>query len=226
LEAYQSWRALGPIEPGTLGYEAMTQAYEHFPTFNTGLFGKGLQRVLGDSRAGQWLSDAAKAGPVVRRLGIAGSVLSTGLDAKQLWQDGNPIDAFHRKGAGYVADVARTGFDGSSAAFLVMPTPVTAGAVVVTGAVWAGAEIYQHRKAIGHALQTAGTFAWDHSVPGEIWNNREAIGHALDNGVHVVKAAGTEIHHLIDSGIDTAEHFGSGVAHTAEHTWHDLTSWL
>jgi hypothetical protein len=81
---------------------------------------------------------------MLKRAGVVGGGVSTVLDAKQLVDHGDPRKAFQREGAGYVADVARTGFSASSTAFLVAPNPVTGAAVVGTGVVWAGAEIWDN----------------------------------------------------------------------------------
>ncbi len=81
---------------------------------------------------------------VTRRVGIAGGLYSTATGAWDLYQQGNPIDAFEREGAGYVADVASTAFSASSTAFLIAPNPVTGALVVGTGAVWLGAEVVDH----------------------------------------------------------------------------------
>jgi hypothetical protein len=69
---------------------------------------------------------------------------STISDGMAVYDHGNPISAFERDGAGYVADVARLGFSTSTTAFLVAPNPITGGVVIVTGVVWAGAEVVDH----------------------------------------------------------------------------------
>ncbi len=99
----------------------------------------------------------------MRGLGVAGGAFSTATGAYNLYQQGNPVDAFEREGAGYVADVAETAFSASSTAFLVAPNPVTATLAVTSGVVWAGAEIVDNWDSIsegaGDALDTL-TF-WD-----------------------------------------------------------------
>lgn len=40
-----------------------------------------------------------------------------------LVDQGNPVDAYRREGAAYVADVAGTAFSASTTAFLVAPNP-------------------------------------------------------------------------------------------------------
>jgi len=80
----------------------------------------------------------------MRTLGVVGGVVNTGIGVHDLIQQGNPVEAFKRDGAAYVADVAETAFSASTTAFLVAPNPVTAGLAVGTGLVWAGAEVVDH----------------------------------------------------------------------------------
>lgn len=95
---------------------------------------------------------------LMRGLGVAGGAVSTVSGAYNLYQQGNPVDAFEREGAGYVADVAETAFSASSTAFLVAPNPVTATLAVTSGVVWAGAEIVDNwddiSEGAGEALDT------------------------------------------------------------------------
>lgn len=95
---------------------------------------------------------------LMRGLGVAGGAYSTVSGAYNLYQQGNPVDAFEREGAGYVADVAETAFSASSTAFLVAPNPVTATLAVTSGVVWAGAEIVDNwddiSEGAGEALDT------------------------------------------------------------------------
>lgn len=93
----------------------------------------------------------------MRGLGIVGGVVSTGAGVANLVQQGNPVDAFQREGAGYVADVAETAFSASTTAFLIAPNPVTGALAVGSGLVWAGAEVVDHWDDIS---ETAGK-VWD-----------------------------------------------------------------
>ncbi|HEX5620625.1 MAG TPA: hypothetical protein VFX51_19555 [Solirubrobacteraceae bacterium] len=208
-----SWARVAPSAPGTFTELTAMNALARFPTFNNGLVGRGLARGMSAlprlEGAGSWLSNASRATPIFRRLGIAGGVYSTVTDGYNLIQQGNPVDAFQRDGAGYVADVGRTAFSASTTAFLIAPNPVTGGAVVVSGAVWAGAEIYQHREAIGHAIGTGADWAWDHSAAGVVWNNREEIGQALDSGVDMV---GDGLSTVADTGGDLIDGAGDLVS--------------
>ena len=100
-------------------------------------------RQLANTSYFRWLSNPAVQA-VGRRVSLGLAVVSTIGDAKVVWDHGNPIDAFEREGAGYVADVARLGFSASTTAFLIAPNPITGGIVIVTGVIWAGAEVVDH----------------------------------------------------------------------------------
>lgn len=118
-----------------------------FPTFNTGLVGRGvawgMERVPALASTGRWLASPA-ATTAFRRLGVVGGVVGTGMGVHGLVEQGNPVDAYRREGAGYVADVASTAFSASTTAFMVAPNPVTGALVVGSGLVWAGAEVVDH----------------------------------------------------------------------------------
>ncbi|MDH5522011.1 MAG: hypothetical protein OEZ14_15920, partial [Acidimicrobiia bacterium] len=117
------------------------------PTFNTGLVGRltaaGLNRIPAMAPYGAWLGSPA-ATTFFKRAGVAGGLVGTGLGLYDLYQQGNPIDAFQANPAGYVADVASTAFSASTAAFFLAPSPITAGLVIGTGVVWAGAEVVEN----------------------------------------------------------------------------------
>jgi hypothetical protein len=90
------------------------------------------------------LGTVARTAGAFRALGIVGGVVSTGYSAANVISQGNPIDAFKRNGAGYVADLAEVGFNASLTAAMICPNPVTIGATVITGAVYVGAKVVEH----------------------------------------------------------------------------------
>jgi len=159
-----------------------------FPVFNTGLVGQGLsaglQRVPALAPAGAWLAtDSATL--FFRRAGIVGAVASTGMGLYDLYQQGNPIDAFRADGAGYVADVANTAFSASTAAFLIAPNPVTGALVVGTGLVWAGAEVVDHWDDISSAAGDA--WDWGTGALGGGWDwGTDTLGDVWETGTSVV----------------------------------------
>jgi hypothetical protein len=101
-------------------------------------------RVAGASRLGAFASGAGAALRTAgwwRATGIAGGLVSTGIGIIDVAQEGNPVAAFKRDGAGYVAKVSGTAFNASLTAAMIAPNPVTIGAAVVTGAVYGVATI-------------------------------------------------------------------------------------
>jgi hypothetical protein len=220
-----SWSRVAPGGPGTITAYASELANSRLPVFNNGMLGRGLAKGLSavpvTRGAGSWLSNASRATPVFRSLGIAGGAVSTVMDANHLIQQGNPVDAFKRDGSRYVADVARTGFSAAGTAFLVAPNPVTGGAVIVTGTVWMGAEAWDHREAIGHAVSTGanwawdhgGNWAWDHSLVGSTWNNRAEIGAAIDSGINTAQAFADGVGSRLDDGVHIAGNVGGSALH-------------
>ncbi|SNX63196.1 hypothetical protein SAMN06272735_4998 [Streptomyces sp. TLI_55] len=126
------------------------------------------QRLLGEGRLaamGRGLKFAGRAGGALRAVGVVGGLVSTGYSIANVVAQGNPAEAFKKKGAGYVADVAEIGFNASLTAATVAPNPFTLGAVAVTGAVYAGAKVVEHwddiKKGAGEATKWAGDKAKD-----------------------------------------------------------------
>ncbi|MET7764467.1 PE-PGRS family protein [Streptomyces sp. NPDC005393] len=104
-------------------------------------------RAVGWSRGAaltKGLAGAGKVSGALRGLGVAGGVASTAFSAANVISQGNPVDAFKRNGAGYVADVAEVGFNASMTAAMVAPNPFTIGAAVVFGGVYVGAKVVEH----------------------------------------------------------------------------------
>ncbi|MEW2266357.1 mucin-2 [Streptomyces sp. NPDC047853] len=96
-------------------------------------------RVAGASRLGALKSGAGAALRTAgwwRAAGIGGSAVSTVIGAYDVYQEGNPVEAFKRDKAGYVSKVSGVAFNASLTAAMVAPNPITIGAAVVTGAVY------------------------------------------------------------------------------------------
>jgi hypothetical protein len=224
LPMYRSWSALTDIvAPSTKGALALQrQMMEGLPVFNNGLVGRTLAKSMSGTNVGNWLSDASKATPFFRRAGIVGGVVSTGIDGYNLIQDGNPVDAFHRDGAGYIADVSKTAFSASTTAFLIAPNPVTGGAVIVSGAVWAGAEAWQHREQIANGVKTGANFVWDHSAIGYAFNHQQDITNAFNSGVDMASDLASDVHQTLDSGVDTVKDGLSNMGSSAVDGGKDL----
>ena len=126
------------------------------PLFNNGFVGRLLTKLplmggLAGPAATLWLT----------RFSILGGVLGGVAGIVKLSRQGNPIDAYERDGAGYVADVAGTAFSFSSAAFFAFPNPVTGALAAGTGVVWLGAEAWDHRQEIADAAEVATDWVGD-----------------------------------------------------------------
>lgn len=106
------------------------------------------------------LAGAGKVAGALRGVGIVGSVAATGFSTANVIAQGNPVAAFKREGAGYVADVAEAGFNASMTAAMIAPNPVTIGLAVGFGVVYGGAKVVQHwgdiKKGAGKAADWVG----------------------------------------------------------------------
>lgn len=102
----------------------------------------------------------------LRVLGAAGSGLATvdgvvGLvnnadEHRQMWDQGGVEGRAH-----VIGEYAETGFNASMTAAMIAPSPVTLGLVVVTGTVWAGAEVVEHWDDVTAAADQAADWAGD-----------------------------------------------------------------
>ncbi|MEL3944812.1 MULTISPECIES: PE-PGRS family protein [Streptomyces] len=126
---------------------------------------RGVSTLRGAGALRTGLVTATKTAGFLRGAGIVGGFASTGFSAANVISQGNPVDAFKRKGAGYVADVAEVGFNASLTAAMVAPNPFTIGAAVVTGAVYGGAKVVEHwddiKEGAGKAKDWVGDKAKD-----------------------------------------------------------------
>ncbi|MEU7603085.1 mucin-2 [Streptomyces sp. NPDC040724] len=104
-------------------------------------------RLQGLGGVGGWGRFTAGAGATLktagwwRGAGIAGSVVATGVGAFELYQKGNPVEAFKKDKVGYAKDVSGVAFNASLTAAMIAPNPITIGAVAVTGLVYGGLAI-------------------------------------------------------------------------------------
>jgi hypothetical protein len=169
--------------------------------------------------------------------GAAQSALITMMlfeDGNRLRRDGNPVNAWRRKGAGYITDVAGAGFDVSSTACASEPTWATCGAAGVTGAVWGGAEVWQHREGLVQGVDL--TSSW---LAGEARRLRDradqalhATGAAQQRLIDTIRSPGLVrlppvVTHAVADAVERSEHLASGAAHATGHIvsrgWHLLT---
>lgn len=138
-----------------------------------------LLSVAAQAPSGSRVATTARTAGALRGLGIVGSGAATVYSAANVLAQGNMADAFEREGAGYVADLAELGFNASLTATLIAPNPFTVGATVVTGAVWAGAELVDHWDEVTDAADQAVDWAQDRvgDVTGAI---ADTAGDAVD----------------------------------------------
>ncbi|QKW01928.1 mucin-2 [Streptomyces sp. NA02536] len=111
----------------------------------------GMSRATGASRLSAFASGAGSAFRTAgwwRAAGIGGSAVSTVIGAVDVIQEGDPVDAFKRDKAGYVAKVSGVAFNASLTAAMVAPTPLTIGAAAVTGAVYGVSSIIANKEKI------------------------------------------------------------------------------
>lgn len=166
MRSYRTYKWIRAMQSGA----DIAEVARAFPTFNTGLAGRGLALGLSRvpwapaARAGGWLPTRA-ATAVFSKVNVAGGAVSTGLGTYDVIQQGNPVDAYQREGAGYVADVASTAFSATSTAFFLFPHPALGVLVITTGLVWAGAEVVDHWDEISDwvsdSWDAAGNFSSD-----------------------------------------------------------------
>ena len=176
-----------------------------------GMRGQSLMSIYGQS------GSLARFGSNVgwfRGMSVAGTAATTVLSGLNVAAQGNPVHAFQENGAGYVADVGETLFNGSVTAMLIAPNPVTATAVVVTGVVYVGAELYAHREQIA-ALATDGVrLAADvgrrgAEVAGDVIGTVDrAVDLAVDTAVGTVERA---VDDAVDHAVGRATQVGSAL---------------
>ncbi|MEV6956402.1 mucin-2 [Streptomyces sp. NPDC051183] len=116
--------------------------------------GAGASRMSAATGGGAFARFAAGTGASLktagfwRGAGIAGSAAATGVGIFELYQKGNPVEAFQKDKVGYAKDVSGTLFNASMTAAMIAPSPITIGAVAVTGLVYAGLSIWDNREKI------------------------------------------------------------------------------
>ncbi|MGW0361894.1 mucin-2 [Streptomyces sp. NPDC002990] len=106
-----------------------------------------LQGAMGGGALSRFAAGAGatlKTAGFWRGAGIVGSVAATGVGAFELYQKGNPVEAFKRDKVGYAKDVSGVAFNASLTAAMVAPNPITIGAVAVTGLVYGGLAVWDN----------------------------------------------------------------------------------
>lgn len=159
------------------------EALRVFPTFNTGLVGRGLAGagsrvpIARVASAAEWLQTPG-ATTFFGRLSVVGGGIATISSGHTLYEQGDPAEAYQREGAGYVADAAEFFFSASSTLFFIIPHPYVGAAVVVSGVVWAGAEVVDHWDEIVAFGDQVGEFFTDAGV--QTFEFVEGVGEAIE----------------------------------------------
>ncbi|MBB5934683.1 PE-PGRS family protein [Streptomyces zagrosensis] len=105
------------------------------------------------------LSTAGKTAGFLRGAGVVGGAVSTVYSlANVASQDPRKKFDSRKEGAGYIADVAEVGFNGSLTAAMVAPNPVTIGLALGTGLVYGGAKVVEHWDDIKGGASTAASW--------------------------------------------------------------------
>ena len=147
-----------------------------------------LSRATGASGLSAFASGAGSALRTAgwwRAAGVGGSAVSTVIGAADLVQEGNPVEAFKRDKAGYVAKASGVAFNASMTAAMIAPNPVTIGAAVVTGAVYGVATIvdnWEKVKEFPGKVADAGAWAGKKisEGAGKLADSAKALGSALN----------------------------------------------
>lgn len=199
LKAAADARAANKVAEGPGRWAIHT--HDKFPVANNSLVGRNVARAAeatGNTSVARMLQSPTTTA-TLRKAGVAGGVVSSVADARTLVDHGRPDEAFQREGAGYVADVARTGFSITSTAFLLAPTPATGAAMIATGVAWAGAEAWDHwsddvSRFVDSTWDTAGALgakALDAAgaLGARAWDSATDVYDDVDRSIEVLGAA-------------------------------------
>jgi hypothetical protein len=125
----------------------------------------------------------------LRLLGVAGSAFATvdsGIGLYNSWQSGEMSESWNDGGvhgkAKVIGDVAEVAFNGSLTAAMIAPSPVTWGAVAVTGVVYGGARLVEHWDDVTDAVGDAAGWTGD-----KVSGAADAVGDTIGDGVEAVK---------------------------------------
>lgn len=135
------------------------------------------------------LLEAGKVAGGLRVLGIAGSAFATFDSGMGLWNSVASGELAHdwTEGGAHgkakvIGDVAELAFNGSLTAAMIAPSPVTWGAVAVTGVVYGGARLVEHWDDVTDAVSDAADWTGD-----KISDAADAVGDTISDGFDAVK---------------------------------------
>lgn len=135
------------------------------------------------------LGEVGRVAGGLRILGIAGSAFATvdsGVGLYSSWRSGEMSHDWNDGGtqgrAKVIGDVAEVAFNGSLTAAMIAPSPVTWGAVAVTGVVYGGARLVEHWDDVTDAAGEAVDWAGD-----RLGDAADAVGDTISDGFDAVK---------------------------------------
>ena len=163
--------------------------------------GRNATNLLRVARGAQGLSratDVLKVAGGLRVLGVAGSAFATVDSAMSLASNWDEMGKNWSEGgaqgkAKVIGDFAEVGFNGSLTAAMIAPSPVTWGAVAVTGVIYGGARLVEHwddvTKAVGDATKWVGDTVDKgvDAVKNTIGDGVDEIKDTLGDGIEAVK---------------------------------------
>jgi hypothetical protein len=122
----------------------------------------------------------------LRILGVAGSAFATVDSAVGLANNWDQIDDNWSSGAHgkakVIGDFAEVGFNASLTAAMIAPSPITWGAVAVTGVIYGGARLVEHWDDVTNAVSDAADWTGD-----KISDAADAVGDTIGDGVEAIK---------------------------------------
>ena len=163
--------------------------------------GRNATNLLRVARSAQGLSratDVLKVAGGLRVLGIAGSAFATADSLVALGNNWGEMGENWSEGgaqgkAKVIGDFAEVGFNASLTAAMVAPSPVTWGAVAVTGVVYGGARLVEHWDDVTKAVGDATTWVGDtvdrgvDAVTNTIGDGVDEIKDTIGDGIEAVK---------------------------------------
>jgi hypothetical protein len=163
--------------------------------------GRNATNLLKVAKGAEGLSratDVLKVAGGLRVLGVAGSAFATVDSAMSLASNWDEMGKNWSEGgvqgkAKVIGDFAEVGFNGSLTAAMIAPSPVTWGAVAVTGVIYGGARLVEHwddvTKAVGDATKWVGDTVDKgvDAVTNTIGDGVDEIKDTLGDGIEAVK---------------------------------------
>ena len=176
------------ITGNIFGRPWQTQVLNEAGVLEDVVVGRNATNLLKVARVDSFLEAGRVAGGL-RVLGVAGSAFATGDSLVGLvssFRSGEEQEAWTHGGASgkakVIGDVAEVAFNGSLTAAMIAPSPVTWGAVAVTGVVYGGARLVEHWDDVTDAVSDAADWTGD-----KVGDAADAVGDTVSDGFDAVK---------------------------------------